>query len=174
MAPTLTTTFPASNTLATQLAMVAKIISVSAELGAKRQVFMVSLGGFDTHSGQDTTHPALLTQLAGAIDAFQKAMVELNAAQKVTLFTASDFGRTLTVNGDGTDHGWGGHHFVVGGAVKGKQVVGSYPDLTSERTDRRRQWPADPDDLGRAVRRHAGLLDGCQRDRHPADPARTS
>jgi len=130
MAPPLTTTFPASNTLATQLAMVARIISVSAELGAKRQVFMVSLGGFDTHSGQDTTHPALLAQLAGAIDAFQKAMVELTAAQKVTLFTASDFGRTLTVNGDGTDHGWGGHHFVVGGAVKGKQVVGNYPDLT--------------------------------------------
>ncbi|HQR57689.1 MAG TPA: DUF1501 domain-containing protein, partial [Burkholderiaceae bacterium] len=130
-APALTTSFPANNALATQLAMVAKIISVSAELGAKRQVFMVSLGGFDTHSGQDTTHPALLTQLAGAIDAFQKAMIELNAAQKVTLFTASDFGRTLTVNGDGTDHGWGGHHFVVGGAVKGKQIVGSYPDLTA-------------------------------------------
>jgi uncharacterized protein (DUF1501 family) len=130
MAPTLATTFPANNTLATQLAMVAKIISVSAELGAKRQVFMVSLGGFDTHSGQDTTHPALLAQVAGAIDAFQKSMVELNAAQKVTLFTASDFGRTLTINGDGTDHGWGGHHFVVGGAVKGKQVIGSYPDLT--------------------------------------------
>jgi uncharacterized protein (DUF1501 family) len=130
-APALTTTFPAGNTLAAQLAMVAKVVSVSAELGAKRQVFMVSLGGFDTHSNQDTTHPALLTQLAAAIDAFQKAMVELNAAQKVTLFTASDFGRTLTINGDGTDHGWGGHHFVVGGAVKGKQVVGSYPDLTS-------------------------------------------
>jgi uncharacterized protein (DUF1501 family) len=129
-APALTTTFPANNSLATQLAMVAKVVSVSAELGAKRQVFMVSLGGFDTHSGQDTTHPALLAQLAAAIEAFQLAMVELNAAQKVTLFTASDFGRTLTVNGDGTDHGWGGHHFVVGGAVKGKQVVGSYPDLT--------------------------------------------
>lgn len=130
-APTLATAFPANSTLATQLAMVAKIVSVSAELGANRQVFMVSLGGFDTHSGQDTTHPALLTQLADAIDAFQKAMVELNAAQRVTLFTASDFGRTLTVNGDGTDHGWGGHHFVVGGAVKGKQVVGSYPELAS-------------------------------------------
>ena len=130
-APALATPFPANNSLATQLAMVAKIVSVSAELGAKRQVFMVSLGGFDTHSGQDTTHPALLTQMAGAINAFQAAMVELNTAQKVTLFTASDFGRTLTVNGDGTDHGWGGHHFVVGGAVKGKQVVGSYPDLTA-------------------------------------------
>jgi len=130
VAPALTTPFPAGSTLATQLAMVAKIISVSAELGAKRQVFMVSLGGFDTHSGQDTTHPALLGQLASAIDAFQMAMVELNAAQKVTLFTASDFGRTLTVNGNGTDHGWGGHHFVVGGAVKGKQVVGAYPELT--------------------------------------------
>ncbi len=130
VAPTLATQFPANNTLATQLAMVAKIISVSAELGAKRQVFMVSLGGFDTHSGQDATHPALLGQLAAAIDAFQNAMNELGTAQRVTLFTASDFGRTLTVNGDGTDHGWGGHHFVVGGAVKGKQIVGSYPDLT--------------------------------------------
>ncbi len=131
VAPTLTTVFPANNSLATQLAMVAKIVSVSAELGAKRQVFMVSLGGFDTHSGQDATHPALLAQLSAAIDAFQQAMVELNAAQQVTLFTASDFGRTLTVNGDGTDHGWGGHHFVVGGAVKGKQVVGSYPELVA-------------------------------------------
>jgi uncharacterized protein (DUF1501 family) len=131
VAPTLTTVFPSNNSLATQLAMVAKNVSVSAELGAKRQVFMVSLGGFDTHSGQDATHPALLAQLAAAIEAFQQAMVELNAAQKVTLFTASDFGRTLTVNGDGTDHGWGGHHFVVGGAVKGKQVVGIYPELVA-------------------------------------------
>jgi uncharacterized protein (DUF1501 family) len=57
-------------------------------------------------------------------------MVELGSSQRVTLFTASDFGRTLTINGDGTDHGWGGHHFVVGGAVRGKQVYGSYPDLT--------------------------------------------
>jgi uncharacterized protein (DUF1501 family) len=130
-APALSTSFPTSNALATQLAMVAKIISVGAELGARRQVFMVSLGGFDTHSGQDATHPALLAQLAGAIDAFQRAMVELNAAQKVTLFTASDFGRTLTVNGDGTDHGWGGHHFVVGGAVSGRRIVGSYPELTA-------------------------------------------
>ena len=129
VAPTLTAPFPANNGLATQLAMVAKIVSVSAELGARRQIFMVSLGGFDTHSGQDTTHPALLAQLAAAIDAFQQAMTELNASQKVTLFTASDFGRTLTVNGDGTDHGWGAHHVVVGGAVKGRQVVGTYPDL---------------------------------------------
>ena len=159
-APALTTTFPANNALATQLAMVAKIVSVSAELGAKRQVFMVSLGGFDTHSGQDTTHPALLTQLAGAIDAFQKAMVELNAAQKVTLFTASDFGRTLTVNGDGTDHGWGGHHFVVGGAVKGKQVVGSYPDLTANGPTDAGNGRLIPDHRGRAVRGDTGALDG--------------
>ena len=151
--------------------MVAKIISVSAELGAKRQVFMVSLGGFDTHSGQDTTHPALLTQLAGAIDAFQKAMVELNAAQKVTLFTASDFGRTLTVNGDGTDHGWGGHHFVVGGAVKGKQVVGSYPELTSNGPTDAGNGRLIPTTGGRAVCGDTGHLDGCQRDRHSADPA---
>jgi uncharacterized protein (DUF1501 family) len=130
-APALTTVFPTGNSLASQLAMVAKIVSVSSQLGAKRQVFLVSMGGFDTHSGQDATHPALLTQLAAAIDAFQKSMVELGSSQRVTLFTASDFGRTLTVNGDGTDHGWGGHHFVVGGAVRGKQIYGSYPDLAT-------------------------------------------
>lgn len=129
-APALTTVFLTGNSLASQLAMVAKIVSVSDQLGAKRQVFLVSMGGFDTHSGQDVTHPTLLAQLAAAIDAFQKSMVELGSSQRVTLFTASDFGRTLTINGDGTDHGWGGHHFVVGGAVRGKQVYGSYPDLT--------------------------------------------
>lgn len=129
-APTLVTQFPTGNALATQLAMVAKIISVSQQLGAKRQIFMVSMGGFDTHSDQDANHPVLLGQVAAAVSAFQAAMVEQASSQRVTLFTASDFGRTLTINGDGTDHGWGGHHFIVGGAVRGNQVYGAYPDLS--------------------------------------------
>ena len=121
---------PAGNSLATQLAMVAKVISVRATLGAARQVFMVSMGGYDTHAAQDTTHTNLLTQLGAAISFFQATMDTLGTANDVTLFTASDFGRTLIQNGDGSDHGWGSHHFVVGGAVKGNEIYGAFPDLS--------------------------------------------
>jgi hypothetical protein len=98
-------------------------------------------------------------------------MVELNAAQKVTLFTASDFGRTLTVNGDGTDHGWGGHHFVVGGAVKGKQVVGSYPDLATNGPTDAGNGRLIPTTAVEQYASDAGHLDGRSRDRSAADPA---
>jgi hypothetical protein len=90
-------------------------------------VFFVGLGGFDLHDRLLTDHPPLLTQVADALAAFHQATVELGLSQNVTTFTASDFGRTLTSNGDGSDHGWGSHHFVLGGAVRGKRLHGTVP-----------------------------------------------
>ncbi|MEL6362874.1 MAG: DUF1501 domain-containing protein [Pseudomonadota bacterium] len=121
-----TTAFPDSG-LGRQLNVVARIISRQAALGARRQVFFVSTGGFDTHSSQAEDLPGLQSNVAASIAAFYNSMTELNVSDKVTTFTASDFGRTLSVNGDGTDHGWGGHHLVVGGAVNGGQILGDIP-----------------------------------------------
>ncbi|WP_394779479.1 DUF1501 domain-containing protein, partial [Undibacterium sp.] len=117
----------ANNALATQLQTVARIIAGRSALGAKRQVFFVSLGGFDTHDFQKTAQADLLARLSHAVSYFDGIMSNLQGADlsnQVTLFTASDFGRTFTSNGDGTDHGWGSHHFVVGGAVKGGNIYG--------------------------------------------------
>lgn len=125
----LNTAFPASP-LANQLRAVAQTIAVRSSLQADRQIYYVGLGGFDTHSEQARTLPALLGQIDGAVSAFHSAMGELGLLQEVTLFTATDFGRTLAVNGDGTDHGWGGHQFVVGGAVKGNTIYGQVPPST--------------------------------------------
>jgi len=134
-APTINTPFPASNSLGDQLKMVARMISVGGNLGAKRQVFFVSMGGFDTHDNLTTTHPALLTKLANAMSAFYQATVELGVADKVTAFTASDFGRTLVANNDGSDHGWGSMHFMVGDAVKGRQLYGTAPVVANNGAD---------------------------------------
>ncbi|MEM1190115.1 MAG: DUF1501 domain-containing protein [Pseudomonadota bacterium] len=123
---TFSSEFPASE-LGSQLRTVAETIAIRDALGVQRQVFFVGMGGFDTHSAQAQALPLLLGQLDGAVGAFNVAMNELGVDQQVTLFTASDFGRTLAVNGDGTDHGWGGHQFVVGGAVAGTQLLGSVP-----------------------------------------------
>ena len=92
-----------------------------------RQIFFVGLGGFDTHSAQATDLPALQQDIGDSIAALYAATEELGIAGDVTTFTAADFGRTLTINGDGTDHGWGSHHFVVGGAVRGGDIYGDIP-----------------------------------------------
>ena len=142
VAPTTTTVFPAAadpgSSLGAQLRQVARLISVSSQLGARRQVFFVSSGGFDTHDLLTTTHPRLLTNLADALRAFYDTTVELGVANQVTTFTASDFGRALTANNDGSDHGWGGMHFVLGGAVRGKAYYGTAPVVANN----------GPDDIG--------------------------
>jgi uncharacterized protein (DUF1501 family) len=119
----------ATNALAVQLRLVARMIGGRSALGAKRQVFMVQLGGFDTHDSQLRDHGRLLGQLSQALAYFDSLMSDpsVNAQGLVTAFTASEFGRTLSSNGDGTDHGWGGHHFVVGGAVRGGNIWGRFP-----------------------------------------------
>jgi uncharacterized protein (DUF1501 family) len=127
--------FPTGNSLADQLKIVARMISVSSELGAKRQVFFVSMGGFDTHDGLATTHPTLVGRIAAAMRAFYDTTVALGVADRVTAFTGSDFGRTLTPNSDGSDHGWGSMHFVMGGAVNGKRLYGTPPAIGNNTID---------------------------------------
>ena len=124
------TQFPTSNALADQLKMVARLIGARGSLGTKRQVFLVSLSGFDLHDNLISQHPGLLTKVSEAMTAFYNATVELGVANQVTAFTASDFGRTLTSNGDGSDHGWGSHHLVVGGAVRGAAFYGTPPPVS--------------------------------------------
>ena len=123
------------NPLAAQLQMVARMIAArtNSRVGAMRQVFLVQLGGFDTHSNQLTQHADLLAKLDHAVGYFYNALGAMpdgvNMRSMVTTFTASEFGRALMNNGDGTDHGWGGHHFVIGDAVKGADVYGTYPQF---------------------------------------------
>ncbi len=130
--------FPADNPLAAQLKIVARLIAARATLGMKRQVFFVSLGGFDMHDDLIANHPVQLGLVAGAIKAFYDATVTLGVADKVTTFTGSDFGRTLASNGDGSDHGWGSHHLVLGGAVQGGRYYGTAPAVAVN----------GPDDVG--------------------------
>jgi len=127
-APALATTFPASP-LGQQLATVARLIAVRDRLAMTRQVFFVATGGFDTHDAQNEDQPGLLGNVSASLQAFHDATVELGVDDRVTAFTQSDFGRTLTSNGDGTDHAWGGVQLVVGGAVAGGRQYGSYPVL---------------------------------------------
>jgi uncharacterized protein (DUF1501 family) len=127
--------FPTGNSLADQLRMVARMISVSSELGAKRQVFFVSIGGFDLHDNLVAQHPALIGRVADAMRAFYDTTVAMGVADRVTSFTASDFGRTLQSNDDGSDHGWGSMHFAMGGAVKGGRLYGTPPAVGNGTVD---------------------------------------
>ena len=134
-----------TSAIAQQLLQVAKLIEARAQTGATRQVFFVSLGGFDTHSNELTVLTNLLGQLSPALRSFYDATVQLGVASQVTTFTLSDFGRTFQpASGAGTDHAWGNHHLILGGAVRGGEMYGRYPALV-------RAGPDDADTAGRWI-----------------------
>lgn len=124
-------TFAPQTGLEQQLHLVARLIAAREQLNMNKQVFFVNLTGWDTHSNQNDRLPPLLAELDNGLSKFQAAIDGLNKSNSVTTFTASDFGRSLTSNGDGTDHGWGGHAMVMGGAVDGGKVVGDFPSFTT-------------------------------------------
>ena len=126
-----------TNSLAVQLQTVARMIAAAPTLGVKRQVFFVSIGGWDSHDVQNVAQPNNLSKVAGALAYFDEALANIggvNMREAVTTFTASDFSRTFNTNGDGTDHAWGGHHLVMGGAVKGGDIYGQFPTIGMDQT----------------------------------------
>ena len=125
----LTTVFP-NTSLGTQMSQIAKIINVRSALGVNRQIFFAYLGGFDTHDGELVDQNTGLTQVSQAMNAFYESTLEMGVSQNVVTFTESDFGRTLQPSGGatlGTDHAWGSHHFIMGDAVKGGDIYGTFP-----------------------------------------------
>jgi uncharacterized protein (DUF1501 family) len=126
--------------LAAQLLMVARVIASRDTLNMRRQMFFAAIGGFDTHDNQNQDHPELLRELSQSVKAFYQVMDTLDTANSVTAFTASDFGRTLSNNGDGTDHAWGSHQLVFGGRVNGNRIFGKMPSLAAT--------ASNPDDVG--------------------------
>ena len=127
--PPFSTTFSTSN-LGQQLRTIARLIAAAPQLGLKRQIFFARIGGWDLHDAQLGAHANLFADVSRNVSAFYRATVELGCADQVTTFTSSDFGRTYNTNGDGSDHGWGSNHIVVGGAVKGGEIYGKMADLT--------------------------------------------
>jgi uncharacterized protein (DUF1501 family) len=132
--PPLTTQFPNTD-LGAQLSTIAKLVQARQTLAQQRQVFFCATGGFDTHSGQIAPHAQLLQEVSDALSAFYAATVEMQVQNSVTAFTASDFGRTFLSNGDGSDHGWGSHHLIVGGSVLGGRLYGRVPTLAIDGPD---------------------------------------
>ncbi len=155
---------PEDNDLAEQLKMVARMIAVHPVLGMKRQIFYVRMSGFDVHDHQNKEQPELFSKMARALAYFQQSMDELGLSDQVTTFTASDFGRSLTSNGDGTDHGWGNHHLVMGGAVNGGDILGTIPRMSVEGPDAVRNGRVIPtlsaSQYAASLLRWAGLEEG--------------
>ncbi len=135
IAPRITTVFPTENPLAASLQMTAQLLAARDTLNVGRQTFFIGIGDYDTHGDQLSRHATLMAQLDGALNAFYNATVEMGIADKVTTFTASDFGRTLTSNGDGTDHAWGSHQIIMGDAVRGGDIYGTMPSLALDSVD---------------------------------------
>ncbi len=123
-----------------QLRMITRLMNARASLGMVRQIFFVRIGGFDTHTDQLANHTSILSSVSKGLAAFYQATVDLGLQNNVTTFTASEFGRTLTPNSNGTDHGWGGHQIVVGGAVQGRRYYGNFPSLLAENNPNSTGW----------------------------------